>query len=98
MQFIVTGYDGKDEGALDRRMSAREQHLQTTSRMKAEGKTVFAAALTDDNGKMIGSVLMLDVVSREELDKWLEVEPYVINNVWQSIDVKPIKIAAIFDK
>lgn len=29
MQFIVTGYDGNDDKALERRMNAREAHLLT---------------------------------------------------------------------
>jgi uncharacterized protein YciI len=96
MQFLVTAYDGKDEGALDRRLAVREEHLKATAQMKAEGKTLFAGALLDENEKMIGSALIVNFPSREELDKWLEVEPYMINNVWKQLDIKPFKAASIF--
>lgn len=96
MQFVVTAYDGCDEGALERRLAAREEHLKATARMKAEGKTILAGALLDENGKMIGSVVIVDFPSREELDKWLEVEPYMINNVWKQVDIKPYSVAKIF--
>ncbi len=96
MQFLVTAYDGKDEGALERRLAVREDHLKATAQMKAEGKTLFAGALLDENEKMIGSALIVNFPSREELDKWLEVEPYMINNVWKQLDIKPFKAASIF--
>ena len=28
MQFLILGYDGKDENALNRRMAVREAHLE----------------------------------------------------------------------
>lgn len=96
MQFLVTAYDGKDEGALGRRLAVREDHLKATAQMKAEGKTLFAGALVDENEKMIGSVLIVNYPSREDVDKWLEVEPYMTNNVWKQIDIKPCKAASIF--
>jgi uncharacterized protein YciI len=96
MQFLVTAYDGKDGGALERRLAVREEHLKATAQMKAEGKTLFAGALLDENEKMIGSALIVNFPSREELDKWLEVEPYMVNNVWKQLDIKPFKAASIF--
>jgi uncharacterized protein YciI len=96
MQFLVIAYDGNDEGALERRLAAREAHLKATAQMKAEGKTLFAGALLDENEKMIGSAVVVDFPSREEIDKWLEVEPYIINNVWKKVEIKPYKVAGIF--
>jgi uncharacterized protein YciI len=96
MQFLVTAYDGCDEGALERRLAAREDHLKTTARMKAEGRTLFAAALLDEKEKMIGSVLIVDFSSREELGRWLEVEPYMIGGVWDKVDIKPCSVPPLF--
>ncbi len=96
MQFIVSGYDGKDAGAMERRLAVREKHLQLAKDMKEEGRLLFAAALLDDDGQMIGSVLMMDFTSREALDQWLSVEPYVTGNVWQEIEVKVCQIPPMF--
>lgn len=96
MQYLVLAYDGCDEGALERRLASRDAHLKATAQMKAEGKTLFAGALLDENEKMIGSAVIVDYPSREELDKWLEVEPYMINNVWKELDIKPYRVAGIF--
>ena len=37
---------------------------------------------------MIGGVLVVDFNSREEIDTWLETEPYVTQKVWEKIEVK----------
>ena len=96
MQFLVTGYDGKDEGAMDRRMAVRGAHMKLVETMKQEGRFLYAGALLDDEERMIGSVLFVDFPSREALDQWLQIEPYVTGDVWREIDVKRCKIPTIF--
>ena len=53
MQFLVTGYDDNDKGAMERRLSVRDAHMKLVESMKSEGKHLFAAALLDENEKMI---------------------------------------------
>ncbi|MGG3798401.1 YciI family protein [Metabacillus fastidiosus] len=96
MQYIVTAYDGTDEKAVDRRLAAREGHLKSVERRFKEGQHLYGAAILDDEGKMIGSMMVVDYPSREELDNWLKVEPYVTGNVWQKIEIKQCKVASIF--
>ncbi|OPY88224.1 MAG: YciI-like protein [Smithella sp. PtaU1.Bin162] len=96
MQFLVIGYDGKDDKATERRMSVREAHLAGIVKMKDEGKAVFGVAMLDEQEKMIGSVMVVDFPSRKELDAWLKVEPYVRGNVWQKIDVFPARVPPLF--
>jgi uncharacterized protein len=96
MQFLVIGYDGTDDKALDRRMAAREAHLAGVLKMKKEGKAIFGTAILDAGEKMIGSAMVMDFPSRTELDAWLKIEPYVRENVWQKIDVTPTLVPPIF--
>ncbi len=98
MQYIVTAYDGTDEGALDRRLKAREEHLKTVEKRFKDGEHLYGAAILDEDGEMIGSLMVVDYPSRENLDNWLKVEPYVVGNVWQKIDIQPCKVAPIFMK
>jgi uncharacterized protein YciI len=98
MQYIITGYDGTDENAIDRRLMAREEHLKSVESRHKEGQHLYGAAILDEEGKMIGSMMVVDYPSREALDDWLKVEPYVVGNVWQKIDIKPCKVAPIFMK
>lgn len=96
MQFLVIGYDGRDEKALERRMASREAHLAGVVRMKEEGKAIYGIAMLDDQEKMIGSVMAMEFPSRAELDAWLKVEPYVTGKVWQKIDVFLAKVPPLF--
>ena len=60
MQFVIYAHDGTDEGALERRMSVRAQHLENVSKIKEKGSVVCAGGITDETGKLVGSVLILD--------------------------------------
>lgn len=92
MHYIVTGYDGTDEKAMDRRLAVREEHLKSVERRFKAGEHLYGAAILDDAGKMIGSMMVVDYPSREELDEWLKNEPYVVGDVWRKIDIKPGKV------
>ena len=95
MQFIVIAYDGIDDKAIERRKAVREDHLKNAKEMFDSGKWLYAAAILDDAGKMIGSMVMCDFVSREELKKqWLNSEPYVLGKVWEKIDINRAQAAS----
>lgn len=96
MQFLILGYDGKDEEAINRRMAVREAHITLAHDNQNQGKLLFAVAMLDDDGKMAGSMLVTDFESREELDKYLEIEPYVTGKVWEKIKVIPCAVGPTF--
>jgi len=88
MHFIVLGYDGKDEKALERRMSVREEHLKKGKELLDMGKWLYAAGMLDEEGKMIGSMIVCDFASKKDLEKeWLNTEAYVVGNVWEKIKI-----------
>jgi uncharacterized protein len=87
MQFLVRGLDGTDDKAADRRLAVREAHLALGDKMEASGNRWYGALLLDDDGKMKGSVCIMDFPSEKELQEWLDIEPYVVGNVWKSIEV-----------
>lgn len=94
MQFIVIGRDGTDENALERRMAAREAHLEIAKKMYESGNWLYAAAILNDDGKMAGSMIVCDFESREALEKqWLDNEAYVKGNVWETVEVKQAAVA-----
>lgn len=94
MQFIVMGYDGTDENALERRMAVRESHLKVSSEMSSQGKWLYAAAVLNGDGKMCGSMIVCEFDSLESLkSEWLDSEPYVVGKVWEKIEIKEAKVA-----
>lgn len=93
MQFIVLGYDGQDDEALNRRLAVREAHLALFTKLHAAGDFLFGSAILDDEGKMIGSLIVCDFPSRGDLEaRWLRHEPYVTGNVWQRIEIQRAKV------
>ena len=93
MQFMVTAYDGKDDGALARRMSVREEHIDGATQLKEAGHLIVGGAILDEAEQMIGSTMLVEFDSKAELDKWLASDPYVTGNVWQDISVLTIRLA-----
>lgn len=95
-QFIVIGHDGTDEGALDRRMAARDAHLKVCEDSVASGNQLIGAAMMNEAGKMNGSVMIMDFPDRAALDEWLAREPYVSGKVWERVEVIPCKVPDTF--
>lgn len=96
MQFLILAYDGTDAGALERRMAARPAHISLGDQLRDAGKLLFGTAILDDTGKMIGSMFVAEYDSREELDQWLKIEPYVTQGVWENIQVSPCRVGPSF--
>ena len=93
MQFMIIAYDGTDEEASSRRMTARPGHIDGARLLKESGKLIAGGAILDDAEQMIGSTLYVEFDSRAELDSWLEQDPYVTGGVWKDITVQPIRLA-----
>jgi uncharacterized protein YciI len=93
MRFIVIARDGSDLGAKDRRAAARPAHLERIAPYVESGQALLGGAILDEAGDMIGSVVLADFPTREELDEWLAGDPYVTGGVWQEIEVRPYRPA-----
>ncbi|EKE14465.1 MAG: hypothetical protein ACD_12C00493G0002 [uncultured bacterium] len=87
MQFLVIGKDGKDEKVMDRRLAVREAHIKLGDEMEASGERWYGCAILNDEGKMIGSMAVLDFPSEKELQEYLKKEPYVVGKVWETVEV-----------
>ena len=99
MQFLITAFDGKDSEALDRRMAARPDHIAYATVGKEAGKVIIGGAILDDDGKMIGSMLVVDYPSKEAVEKeYIANDPYFLGKVWQEIEIRPYRVAEIFNK
>lgn len=93
MQYQITAFDGTDEQAGERRLAARPAHLAEAAILKEAGKIIAGGAILDDDGNMIGSTLYVDFDTPDELDAWLTNDPYVKGEVWEDINIMPIRLA-----
>ena len=91
MQFIVKAYDGAN--MLERRMAVRPRHLENMNKVK--DNVICAGGLLDDEGRMKGSVLIMDFDSKTLLDEYLNTEPYVTEHVWEKIEVEPMNVVIV---
>ena len=94
MQFIITAHDG--EGMLARRLEVRPQHLENMGKIK--GKVLCAGGLLDEEGKMKGSVVVLEFADRAGLDEYLESEPYIREKVWETVEVETMNVVILGGK
>ncbi len=88
MQFIIRAYDGAN--MLEKRLQVRPRHLEGMKRLNKS--IICAGGLLDGEGKMKGSVLIMDFPSREELDDYLKNEPYILEHVWETVEVEPMNV------
>ncbi|MCE2510911.1 MAG: hypothetical protein J4G10_08105, partial [Alphaproteobacteria bacterium] len=63
MQFLVIAKDGTDEGALERRMKVRDAHLAGVRKLHEEGKFIKGGAILDEEGRMVGSGVIVAFAS-----------------------------------
>jgi uncharacterized protein len=96
MQFIIIAHDYKD--GLKRRLETRAKHIELGDKLVLDRKALYGVALLDDKGQMNGSVYIMDFPTREELDEWLKIEPYVVGKVWEKIEVIPCQVGPSFNK
>ena len=93
MQFLIIAYDGTDSDAQARRSAARPAHIDGAKSLLTGGHVLIGGAIMNDNDEMIGSSLVVEFGSREDLDHWLQNDPYVTGNVWQDITVQAFRTA-----
>lgn len=93
MQFLVLGYDGNDEKSMDRRLAAREKHLQIFKENYDKGIFLYGAAILNNEGKMIGSMIVCEFESKDELKRrWLDSDPYITDKVWLRLEIRRAQV------
>src|SRR4051794_14118273 len=81
MNFVIIARD-KQEGGL--RLRHRAAHLDYVA--GHQDKIVFGGPLLDD-GRMIGSLFVFDVPSREVLDAYCDGDPYFTAPIFESVEI-----------
>jgi hypothetical protein len=91
MDFLIIAMDGTDDGAPDRRLAARPNHLAGIEKLKADGNFVAGGAILDDDGNMIGSVEILDYPDRASVEAAIAADPYSTGDVWRDVKIHPFR-------
>lgn len=91
-QYLVTIYDGTDVEAPERRQATRAAHIDALKDKVASGRLVFGGPIFNEAQQPIGSFLLADCADRAELDAMIAGDPYTKGNVWQRVEVKPVRL------
>jgi hypothetical protein len=76
VEFLLIARNGTDEGAVARRLAVRERHVALFDDFSRRGYFKYGCARLNDDQKMIGSVIVCEFPSRQEVeDQWLSQEP-----------------------
>ena len=98
MHFMVLAYDGTDEGAKGRRDAARPAHAESIKALHESGHVILGAGIRDDDGNIIGSLVVTDHASRDEVDAYVAGEPFTTAGVWERVEIHPIGVGDIYLK
>lgn len=96
MHFMVLAYDGTDEGAKGRRDAARPDHAASIKALYEAGRVILGAGIRDDNGNIIGSLVVTDHESRDDVDAYVANEPFTTARVWERVEIHPIGVGDIY--
>ena len=91
MQYIIKAYDGAN--MLEKRMAVRPRHLENLGNVN--GKIICAGGILDEEGRMKGSVMILDFDNRALLDEYLASEPYIIEHIWEKVETEPLNVVIV---
>jgi uncharacterized protein YciI len=91
--FCVIAYDRPEPGGAERRQASRRPHFERMKPAVASGAVLLAGSMLAEDGTMAASVLVVDFPDRAALDAWLAEEPYIRDQVWGRVEVKPMFVA-----
>ena len=77
-------------GALQTRLDNREAHI---AYLKSTGVVSQAGPLLDDDGGMIGSLVILEVEDMQAAQDWAENDPYAKAGLFSGVELIPWKKA-----
>ncbi|SHE61018.1 hypothetical protein SAMN02745148_00778 [Modicisalibacter ilicicola DSM 19980] len=95
MLYAIISEDVND--SLDKRMSARPDHLARLEQLRDEGRLVIAgphpAIDTESPGDagFTGSLVIAEFEDLEAAQAWADTDPYVSAGVYADVTVKPFK-------
>ncbi|MCP5160470.1 MAG: YciI family protein [Hahellaceae bacterium] len=83
--------------SLDKRKSARPDHLARLNTLKSQGRLLLAGPLpaidSEDPGEagFTGSLVVAEFDSLTDAEAWARIDPYVLGGVYEEVMVKPFK-------
>lgn len=83
MLYVIIGHDAPD--SKQKRPLHRPAHLAHLQPLSERGKVILAGPFTDGTG----SLIVVEAESLGEVWALVAADPYVVNGIFQSVEVKP---------
>jgi uncharacterized protein YciI len=83
MKFVILGFDGPEGQA--RRKIHRHAHIEIIKRWDSRHRVILAGPLTDN----VGSLIVLEADSREEVEEFVRDDPYTAFGVFDRVEIHP---------
>ncbi|MBE0493902.1 MAG: YciI family protein [Thiomicrospira sp.] len=91
MLFSIFAYDIED--SLPLRQAARPAHVARLEELYAQGRLMLAGPNPNLNTEgFSGSLIVAEFDNFEDANKWAETDPYMLEGVYDYVDVKPFKL------
>ena len=87
MQFVAICKDKENSEHL--RLENRGAHIEHLKKIKPH--LLLAGPFLTDTGRMCGSLLVFEGLSKEEIETWLQDDPYSKAGLFQSVELTPFK-------
>ena len=95
MWYAILARD--NPGSLQRRLAARDAHLERLGALREQGRLLLAGPLpaidAEDPGPagFAGSLIVAGFDSLEAARAWADADPYVVAGVYERVDVRPFR-------
>jgi uncharacterized protein len=93
MLYFVVAHDGTDPEAPERRRRVRPEHLEAIKPSVESGTVQLGGAILDDDGGMIGSILLIEAEDEAAARHLIDNDIYSRERVWQKIEIYPFRRA-----
>jgi len=87
MKFMV--YTRDKDGALDIRTANRDAHLAFL-RGESDVQVISAGPWLSNDGVMVGSLLVVEAGSLEDVKAWNKTDPYVLAGLTGEVTIHPL--------
>ena len=85
MKFVIIGWDGPE--GQTRRPLYRSTHLKRLKKLTDQGRLICAGPFADE----AGSLMMIEADSLAEAEAFAKEDPYVVEGVFERVEVHPFK-------
>ena len=87
MYYSLFCYDHKD--SVEKRKNIRDEHIQYLNKFKKS--ILFAGPIMDEDELIIGSLIVMDFNTKEEIEVFSKNDPYFLGGLFKSVSIHRFK-------